>query len=101
MEDRSHLPGRELGAVDAREREDAVDQLRHALGAVHDAPQVVAPHLVELVAAVLDERVAEAGDAAQRGAQIMGHGVGEGLQLAVGELELRGAVGDAASPAAR
>ena len=51
--DTSHRLHRQRGAVDPREREDAVDELGHALGAAADAPQVVQAHRVQLAGAVL------------------------------------------------
>ena len=78
----------ELGAADAREREEVVDELAHALCAGAHPAEVVAPSLVEAVAVVLEQRLAEAVDRAQRRAQVVRDRVAERLELLVLPLEL-------------
>ena len=57
--------------------------------------QVVAcPVVVELVAVVLEQRLAEAVDAAQRRAQVVGDRIAERLELLVGGLQLGRALDD-------
>ena len=76
--------------ADARQAEQVVDELGHALAgrphAVKGAPAVVA----ERGGVVLEQHLAESVDGAQRTAQVVRDGVGERLELAVGGLELGG-----------
>lgn len=68
-----------VAAGDAAEGEQVVDQLAHALGGGADAAQVVLACGIELIFAVFEEGLAEAVDAAQGGAEVMGYGVAEGF----------------------
>ncbi len=76
----------QLALGDAGEEQQALDELRHVLRRLAHAAQVIAPLVVELVRVVLEEGLAEAVDAPQRGAQIVGDRVAERLQLAAGRL---------------
>ncbi len=78
----SHLP-----ASDAREIEQGVDQLPHALGGRADTIQVVPTLLIQLVPGFREQRRAEAVHRPQRGAQVVRHRIGKRLQLAVGLLQ--------------
>lgn len=77
-----------LDAGDLAQAQDVVDERAHALGGPADAAQVVPAFRVQLVRVVLFENLAESVDGAQGLAQVVGHGVGEGLQLPVGGLQL-------------
>ena len=81
------LAQRHVAARDPREHEQVVDELRHALRGGADAGEVVRRLAVEPVAVVLQQREAEAVERAQRRAQVVRHGVAEGLELGVGGLE--------------
>src|SRR6185312_1253501 len=70
-------------APDAREREQVVDQLLHALGTVDREGDVLPAALVELVAVALLDQLAEARDLAQRLLQVVRGDIGELLQLRV------------------
>ena len=59
------------------------------LGGAGDRRDVAPALVVEFFRGVLAEEAGEAVDVAQRRAQIMGDGVGEGPELLVGGLELR------------
>jgi hypothetical protein len=85
----------ELGAGDAGELQEGVNERAHALHAVAHAIDVVAAFIGELVGEVLLQREGEAVDGAQRGAKIVRDGVAEGFELLVGDGELAGAEFDA------
>ena len=72
-----------FAARDPRQREHAVDQNRHALRRFAHVAQVLSTCFVQLVAAVFQQRLAEAVDAAQRSPQIVRDRIAEGLQLPV------------------
>src|SRR6266851_5163362 len=59
-----HLLMAHLAAADARQVQEIVDQLSHALGGRADAPEIVLGLSVQLTAVVLHQRRAEAIDAA-------------------------------------
>src|SRR5665213_1705976 len=80
-----------LGAADAGELEQGIDQAAHALDAVTDAADVVAAGIVDGLGIVLFEGAAEAVDGAERRAEVVRDGVTEGFELAVGGFELGGA----------
>ena len=79
-----------IGASVTFEAKQVLDQTVHACGGGADARQVLAAVLIESLRAVLQQHVAEAVDGEQRGAQIVRHGIGEGLELAIRRFELRG-----------
>ena len=79
-----------------REAEEVVDELSHALALLADDVDVLARAGRERVPVILEEGERESVDAPQRGAQIVGDAVAEGLELAVGRRELGRALGDAA-----
>ena len=66
----------------AREREQPVNQRAHLPRVQDDLLQPVLPLRVELVAVGIEEHVGEAVHAAQRGAEVVGDGVAESLELA-------------------
>jgi hypothetical protein len=72
-----------LGARDPREREQIVNQLAHAARGVANPIEVAARLFVERRPGILDDRLAEAVDAAQRRAQVVRDRIAERLQLAV------------------
>ncbi len=77
-----------LGAGQAGELEQIVDEATHALGAGPNAVDVVFARIVQLVAIVLEESLGEPVDPAQRRSQIVRDRVGECLELLVGCGEL-------------
>ena len=82
---------RDRRAADPRELEQRIDQIRHPRRRGEHAPEVIARPVVELVAELLEERVGERADRAQRRPQIVRDRVAERLELAVGlgELDVR------------
>ena len=68
MGDRRQVQGaaHQFAARDPRQIEQVVDQLRHLLGRFPDIAQVLLARVVELVGIVLQQRLAETVDAAQR-----------------------------------
>ena len=74
--------------ADARERQQVVDQLLHALGAVDGELDVLVGALVELARVALLEHLAEARHLAQRLLEVVRGDVRELLELGVGALEL-------------
>jgi hypothetical protein len=85
-------PAVELGAADARQFEQIVDQLRHARRGGAHAGEIAASGFVKLGGVVFLEHAREAVDGAQGRAQVEGHGVGKRFELVVRCLQLRGAV---------
>ena len=84
-----------VGAGDAGELEECVYETAHALHPGADALDIVAADLVDCIRVVLFEGEREAIDGAERSAQIVRDGVGEGFQFPVGVFELGGALPDA------
>src|SRR2546422_4622129 len=82
----------EAAARYAREVEQVLDQLPHALRGRPDSRQVALCLLRHILREVLQERLAEAVDGTQRRAQVVRHGVAERLELSVRILELRGSL---------
>src|SRR5262245_54319731 len=78
-----------------REDQQAVNQTAHVVGRLDDAPQVIFPGLVERSGRMLPQQIGEAGDVAQRRAQVVRDRVGEGLQLLVAGLDFRRSARDA------
>ena len=77
-----------FAARDLRQCQHVVDELRHLLRRFPHIGQILLAVVVELVGIVLEQRQAEAVDAAQRRAQIVRHRIAEGFQLLVLGLEL-------------
>ena len=73
-----------LHPPDPRERQQVVDQVLHALGAVHGEPDVLVRARVELAAVALLEQLAERRDLAQRLLEVVRGDVRELLELLVG-----------------
>src|SRR5262249_50895543 len=100
----AHLPGKagkvdraqpDAAPRDARERQERIDQARHALARRLHAPQAVPALLVDAARVLVVENPAETLYGAQRRAQVVRHREGEALELAIRELELRGALAHA------
>ena len=87
-----HRPALDRPLLDAGVLQEVVDEIGHPLGRGADPGEELPPRLVEPVRVVLLEGLGEAGHAAQRSLEIVRHGVGEGLELAVGPFELAGAL---------
>ncbi len=97
-------PGRQRGHVDAipvqlparaaRQPQEAVDQRGHVPAAAHDLVEVAARLGIEVVAAILDECLAETGHGAQRCPQIVRDGVGETFEFLVRGRQLGSALRD-------
>ena len=85
----------QVAASDGGEHEEVVDELVHLPSGILDALHKVPAFRTELVAEILEERGAEALDAAQGRAQVVGNRIVERLELLVGCLQLGGALGDA------
>src|SRR4051812_37215509 len=64
------------------------------VGRLHDSVQVASIRLVRRRFRSLLEQLRKATDVAERRSEVVGDGVGEGLQLLVGFFELRGALPD-------
>ena len=75
-------------AADARERQEVVDQVLHALGPVDHEGDVLVGAVVELTPVAALEELAEAGDLAQRLLQVVRRDVRELLEVGVGALQL-------------
>ncbi len=84
----------QLAPVHPGEGEQVVDQLAHPGDPVADAAQMRERALSELTAGLLDQRLAEAVDRPQRGLEIVGHRVGERLELGVERGQLGGSQPD-------
>ncbi len=78
-----HPLAHDLAAGHLREPEQAVDELRHLVRRPPHPGEVAAPLRIELVGAVLLERLAEAVDGAEGRPQIVGDRVAERLELLV------------------
>ena len=76
--------------ADAGERQQVVDELLHALGAVDRELDVLVAALVELALVAALEQLAEARDLAQRLLQVVRGDVGELLELGVGPAQVLG-----------
>jgi hypothetical protein len=87
-----HVLEAHLGARDAREHEQIVDESPHAPSRLANPAAIVERALVELVGVVLDQRLGETINGAQGGAQIVRHRVGEAFQFAVGGAQLGGSL---------
>ena len=87
-----HSPALERPARHAGELEQILDQLGHVLRRGAYSRQVALCIAGKVVGKIVDQRLAEPVDRAQRRAQVVGHRIGEGLELPVGRLQLRGAV---------
>ena len=98
-------PGRHRGEVDGlpqhrraadpRERQQVVDQLAHAPRVDLDAIEMPLRGVIELVGVILFEDLHEAGDRAQRRAQIVRDRITERFELAIGGAQFGGPQFDA------
>jgi hypothetical protein len=87
---------REIGGRHARHRKQRIDHRVHAVAGGDDAPDMLAPEVIERslrVGVVLQQDVGEAVDHAQRCAQVVRDGVRKTVELARGELEPARALG--------
>src|SRR5713226_10052427 len=84
-----HRLAAHLRAGDPRELEQVVDQHPHSLRGRAHPLQGISPRVVQPLRVVLQHHLAEAIDAAKRGAQVVRHGVGERVELPVSGEELR------------
>ena len=75
--------------------EQVIDELAHAYGVLAHDSQHAQALLIKLVAIGQHDLAGEAIHGAQGRPQVMGDGVGEGLKLLIGGLELGGALRDA------
>lgn len=87
-----HLLAAHLGARDARELQQIVDQLRHVRSACAHPREIMPALVIEPVGVVLEQRLTETVDGAQRGAQVVRYRVAERFELTVDRLELHGAL---------
>jgi hypothetical protein len=71
---------------------EAVEHRVHVRGGGLDAPGVAAACIAERVAVLLGQDFREPAHGPERGAQVVGDGVGEGGQVLVGHLEVCGAL---------
>src|SRR4029077_18692519 len=78
-----HLAALQLPARNAREVEQAFDQQPHLLGGAAYPVEIAPSGLGQMLGEIVDERLAESVDRAQRRAQVVGHRVGERLELLV------------------
>src|SRR5581483_11240515 len=82
------LVDRHLGPGNPRQLQQVVDQIAHALGALADAVEVALCIGVELVAGILDERLAESVDGAKRGTEVVRNRIAEAFQFLVDARQL-------------
>src|SRR5437867_4808637 len=83
-----------LAAGYARELEQVVYELRHALARHAHAGDILLSLIVQLSGIILEQRLRETVDSPQRGPQIVRDRVAEGFELFICHLELRGALTD-------
>ena len=88
---RPHLQGL---PAHAREHQEVVDELAHPFGILSDPREERLPVGRQRAAIVLEQRLREAVDGAQRGAQVVRHGVAEALELGVRRLQPATGFGD-------
>ncbi len=69
-----------FGTSDTGELKQSVDELPHALHSIANTANIVPSSLVNGLLVVLFERKGEAIDGAKRRAQVVRHGVAEGLE---------------------
>ncbi len=94
-----HFFPMELRAADAREMEKVLDERVHSPARVAHAIEMLDTRGPELLPVLFVERVGESNDASHRGPQIVRHGRGEGVELAVRGLERRHGFAELASAA--
>src|SRR6266571_4587886 len=82
----------QLTAGHPGELKQVIDELPHALARGPDPPQIALAGFIQLLAAVLQQCLAEAVNTPQRRPQVVGDGVAEGLQLFVGGFDLHGSL---------
>src|SRR3989442_1223882 len=87
-----HRPTLERPARHARQLEQILYQLGHVLRRGAYSRQVALGIAGKVLREIVDQRLAEPVDRAQRRAQVVGHRIGERLELPVGHLQLRGAL---------
>src|SRR5438270_6760774 len=76
-----------LGASDACERQQAVDELRHALRGFADIPEILLAIVTERVSELLEEDPTVPVNAPKRRAQIVGDRIAERLQFPIDDLD--------------
>src|SRR5580698_3110505 len=81
-------PGANLGSRNAREVEEVVDELRHPLAGGLDPLGVADGGVAEAVPAVVKQGATQPAHGSQRGTQVVGDRIGEGLQVSVRDLEV-------------
>src|SRR5882762_7553162 len=86
-----HRPALERPAGYARELEQILDQLGHVLRRGADPRQVALCVTGKVLGKIVEQGLAEPVDRAQGRAQVVGHRIGELLELPVRRLQLRGA----------
>ena len=86
-----HGPAVQLAPAQVGELQQVLDEPAHVLGAEPDPAQAAPALRVQAVAVVLQQDVAEAVDGPERPPQVVGDGIGEGLQLLVGRGQPGGA----------
>src|SRR5688572_4384758 len=84
-----------LGACDAAIGEKVEQQSIHGLGAAKNAFRIMLGGVVEVRGVVVEKQGRKGLHGTERGTEVMGNGVNEGLQLSVGLDEFGGAFGDA------
>ena len=85
-----HRLAAHLGTRDARQFENVINQVAHALAGATNALEVILTGLIQPIGIVLQHGLAEAIDAPERGAQVVRDRVAERLQLLVRGPQLRG-----------
>lgn len=86
------IDGLQLATSDLRQRQQRIDELRHARCGSSDAMQIAQPFVVQLLRVFLQQQLTEAVDAAQRSTQIVRDRIIESFQLAIRGLQCRRAL---------
>src|SRR5579859_1447434 len=87
LADAEALPG-DLSTRNARQAQQCIDQLAHALHAAAHTPNVISSYVIDGLCVVFLQGQAEAIDGAQRSTQIVRDGVTESLELTVNAFQL-------------
>ena len=77
---------REVALGNAGKVQEVVDQRAHVLGGPADTAQIIAACFIQLVGIIFIQNLAKPIHAPERRAKVMGHGVAECFQLAIGRL---------------